>query len=103
MDQELYVRIQALRQLSLFRAKNESGDDRIVNAPYLGGPIASAFERLARFEDPTIELGRMGNHEIHHVCWGIDMVDDDVARIADVPAWTREGMVTVRHMAGGRC
>ncbi len=102
MDQELFNRIQGLQQASFFRRKTDAGD-RIVNAPYLGSPIASAFERLSRYDDPAVEIARMGVHEIHHVCWGIDVIDDDVTCINNIPAWTRDGTINVRSMAGGRC
>ena len=103
MDQSLYDRIQELQRASYFRIRTEDESDRIVNSPYLGGPIASAFERLARYDDPTVEIGRLGIHEVHHVCWGIDVVEDDVALMAEIPAWTRDGAINVRRMAGGRC
>ena len=103
MDQQLYERIQELQHASYFRTKADNGGDRIVNAPFLGSPIASAFERLSRFDDPSVEIGRLGVHEVHAICWGIDAVQDGVSLIDDIPALTREGAINVRRMSGGRC
>ncbi len=103
MDQELYDRIQELQQAAYFRTGIAGGFSRIVNSPFLGGPIASAFERLGRFAEPTLELGRLGMHEVHEVLWGIDPAVDDAGDIANITAWTREGAINVRRMAGGRC
>ena len=103
MNQDLDDRKLELQRASFFRTRTESDSGSIVSSPYLGAPIASAFERLSRFEDPAVEIARLGVHEVHHVCWGIDLVDDDVARIDDVATWTRDGVIDVRSMAGGRC
>ena len=103
MDQELYQRIQELQQAALFRKEASGGFSRVVNSPFLGGPIASAFERLTRFADSVVEIGRLGVHEVHDVCWGIDVVEDDVADMDLTKTWTIDGAITVRRMAGGRC
>ena len=103
MTQELYDRIQQLRGLALYRKQVDGGKSRIVTAPFLGAPIASAFERLFRFDEPTVEVGRLGIHEVHFVCCGIDAVEDGLAWLGEFPRITREGAVNVRHMAGGRC
>ena len=102
MDQELYERIQELQRASFFRARSDSGD-RIVDSPFLGGPIASAFERLTRFADSTLEVGRLGVHEVYDVCCGIDVVSDDLGAFDLLPKWKIDGAITVRRMAGGRC
>lgn len=103
MDQELYDRIQELQAASFFRTANGSPMGRIVNAPFLGAPIASAFERLVRFADSTVEVGRLGVHEVHEVCCGLDVVADGLDALRMIPVWTRDGAITVRRMSGGRC
>lgn len=102
MDQALYDRIQELQNASFFRTRvGES--DRIVNSPFLGAPIASAFEHLTRFEDSVLEVGRLGVHEVHEVCCGLDLTIDDTRAFEMIPVWKLDGSITVRRMSGGRC
>ena len=103
MDQALFEHIQEVQRASLFRVDRGSGCPRVVDSPFLGGSLASAFERVARFSDPVLEIGRMGLHEVHFACLGFDAVEDGLAALGEIPAWTRNGAITVRHMAGGRC
>ena len=103
MDQSVYKHIQELQQAAYFRIPTHGDYSRIVNSPYLGGPIASAFERPSRFEDPAIEMGRLGFHEVHNIIWGVDVVEDTLEVLDKIPGWAREGAVNVRSMAGGRC
>ena len=103
MDQALYDRIQELQYASFFRTTRDDGLSRIVDSPFLGGPIATAFEHPTRFEDPTVEVGRLGVHEVHFACFGFDAIEDGLDGIGDIPLWTREGAINVRRMAGGRC
>ena len=103
MDQTVFKRIQELQQTAYFKVSTPDGYSRIVNAPYVGGPIASAFERPSRFDDPAIELGRLGIHSVHNILWGIDVVADSLDVLHRIPEWTRYGAVNVRSMAGGRC
>lgn len=103
MDQALYDRIQELQRASYFRTTQADGYSRIVDSPFLGAPIASAFERVARFEEPEVEVGRMGVHEVHLACLGFDVVEDDLSDLQKLPLWMREGAITVRRMSGGRC
>lgn len=103
MDQALYDRIQELQALSLFRKTADGQHDRIVNAPFLGGAISSAFERMARFDDPTVEVARLGLREVHFACFGFDAVEDGLDGIADMKRWNWEGAINLRRMAGGRC
>ena len=102
MDQELYDEIQRVQHASLFRS-NASGKSRIVDKPFLGGPIASAFERLSRFEDSTLEVGRLGLHEVHDVCCGLDAVADGFDGFDLLSKWKLDGSIMVRRMSGGRC
>ena len=102
MDQALYDLIQKLQAASFFRTRH--GDtDRIVNAPFLGSPIASAFERLTQFGDSVLEVGRLGVHEVHEVCCGLDLAQEDASAIDMLKTWKLEGSITVRRMSGGRC
>lgn len=102
MDQELYETIQQLQHDSYYRTA--AGDyTRIVDSPFIGGPLSSAFERLTRFSDSIREIGRMGIHEIHYICVGLDVVADSLDVISNTMPWTRDGAITVRRMAGGRC
>ena len=103
MDQELYDKIQELQQKALFRTAGEGAGSRIVTSPFLGGPISSAFERLTRFSDSVLEIGRLGVHEVHQVCCGLDPTVDDLSALELVKTWTIDGSITVRRMAGGRC
>ena len=102
MDQELLDRIQQLQAAALFRA-GEGAASSIVDSPFLGGPIASAFERLSRFADSVMEVGRLGVHEVHDVCCGIDVVSDGLQAMGLVGSWKVDGAIAVRRMAGGRC
>ena len=103
MNQELYQHILEMQHASYFRAAADDGTAHIVDSPFLGGPTASAFERIGRFDDPVLEIARLGTHEVHAVCWGIDAVQDSLDSRANVKPWTMEGAIAVRHMAGGRC
>lgn len=103
MDQQLYDLIRQLQHDSFFRTVTDEGGDRIVDSPFIGGSVSSAFERLGSEREAAVELGRLGTHEVHYICWGIDAVSDGLSRIAEIPALTREGAITVRRMAGGRC
>ena len=103
MDQALYDRIMELQSLSLFRTATDDGQDAIVNSPRLNLPVATAFERIARFADPAVEVGRLGVHEVHHACFGFDAVEDGLDGLSLFPRWLREGAVNVRRMSGGRC
>ena len=103
MDKAVFERIREAQHAALFRVDRGSGHPRVVDSPHLGNSLASAFERVARFADPILEIGRMGLHEVHFACFGFDAVEDGVDLLADIPAWTRNGAITVRHMAGGRC
>ena len=102
MDQELYETIQQLQYDSYFRTA--AGDfTRIVDKPFIGGPLSSSFERLTRFSDVIREIGRMGIHEIHYICVGLDVTVDSLDVLSNMMYWTREGAIAVRRMAGGRC
>ena len=103
MDQELYERIQKRQYDSYFRKNVSGGYGRVVDAPFLHGSVASAFERMTAFDDAVLELARLGTHVVHFMCWGIDAVEDDLSRLSEIPALFREGAIAVRHMAGGRC
>ena len=103
MDQALFELIQETQRASLFKADHGSGYPRIVDSPFLGGPIASAFERITRFDDPAIEIGRLGIHEVHYACYGFDAVEDGLDGLANLTKWNRDGAINVRRMAGGRC
>ncbi|HAM15779.1 MAG TPA: hypothetical protein DCP91_07970 [Eggerthellaceae bacterium] len=108
MDKALFERIQAMQQASFFRspvriARSGRESQDIVNKPLLGAPIASAFERVCRFADPARELARLGIHEVHDICLGIDAVDDERRALERIREWTIEGSINVRYMSGGRC
>ena len=103
MNQELYDKIQARQKAALFHAVDGTGQQRIVNAPRPGSPIASSFERLGRFADTIVEIGRLGIHETHDVCWGLDVVTDGLDALDQTRALMTDGAIAVRQMAGGRC
>ena len=103
MDEKLYQHIQDMQYAAFFRQADSDGFTRVVNSPYLPTPIASAFELLSDFADPVVEVARLGTHEVHNVVWGIDPARDSLGLIANIPKWTRDGAITIRHMAGGRC
>ena len=102
MEQQVHERIQQMQHAASFRAATSNGYSRIVDAPYLNAPIASAFERISRFGDPIVELARLGTHKVHDICWGIDAVGDSLDDIDKLRTWTREGALAIRLMAGGR-
>ncbi|MBR0406298.1 MAG: hypothetical protein IJI68_14020 [Eggerthellaceae bacterium] len=102
MDQQVFQRIQDMQHAANFLTLTEDGFGRIVDAPYLNAPIASAFERISRFEDPIVELARLGTHKVHNICWGIDVIEDSLDDIDMLRTWTREGTLAIRLMAGGR-
>ncbi len=102
MGQELYDIIQEVKAASYFRS-NAGGVDEIVDPPFLGGPISSAFERLAAFDDSVIEVARLGLREVYDVCCGIDVVADGVGALDLIPKWNMDGSIAVRRMAAGRC
>ena len=103
MNQELLDHIREMQWAAYFRTAAEDGFTRVVDSPFLGGPIASAFERLSRLGDPVVEVARLGTHEVHNVVWGIDAVEDSLDDLGKIKDWTRDGAITIRHMAGGRC
>ena len=103
MNQEIYEQIREAQQASLFRAVGGDGCAKVVDSPFLGDPIASAFERIARFEDPAIEVGRLGVHEVHLVGAAFDAVRDGLERLGELRKWNVDGAINVRRMAGGRC
>lgn len=103
MNQELYEHIQEVQRASLFRTDKGSGTARVVDSPFLGGSIASAFERIARFDDPPIEIARLGNHEVHFIGCAIDAVRDGLNCLGQLAKWNIDGAINVRYMAGGRC
>ena len=103
MDQALYDRIQELQHASLFRAGDDDASTRVVDSPFLGSPIATAFERIMSYDDPTVEIGRMGVHEVHFACLGFDAVRDGLEHLSKIRSWTTDGAINVRRMAGGRC
>ena len=103
MNQELYDRIREVQQASLFRVDQGSGFARVVDTPFLGGSIASAFERVARFADPAIEVARLGVHEVHFAAFAFDAVEDGLNRIDEMKNWHIDGSINVRRMAAGRC
>jgi len=92
-----------MQAMAGFKTVAANGFERVVNAPYLGAPIASAFEQLLLFDDPVVELARLGTHKVHHACWGIDAIRDSLGCIEQLQDWIREGSIAIRHMAGGRC
>lgn len=102
MDQQVFQRIQDMQQAAHFYALTEDGFERIVDAPYLNAPIASAFERISRFADPVVELARLGTHKVHNICWGIDVVEDSLEDADKLRTWSQEGTLAIRLMAGGR-
>ncbi len=102
MDAEIYEQIQKMQYASFFRARHGE-HDRIVNAPHLRGALGSAFERITRFSDVIVELGRLGVHEVHEIGVGLDAVVDSFDALDQGPLWVREGSIAVRRMAGGRC
>ena len=103
MTQELYERIRAVQEASLFRTDKGSGYARVVDSPFLGGPIASAFERIVRYDDPSIEVARLGVHEVLLAGFAFDAVQDGLDRLADMKQWHIDGSINVRRMAAGRC
>lgn len=103
MDQTLVDRMKSMQAKASFRTVASNGFERIVNAPYLGAAVASSFEQFLLFDDPIVELARLGTQKVHHVCWGIDAIRDSLTYLEQLPIWTREGSVAIRHMAGGRC
>ena len=103
MDQELYDQIREVQESSFFRMKTTAGCSRVVDSPFLGGPIASAFERVVRFEDPAIEIGRLGVHEVHFIGCAFDAVKDGLDWLSALSKWNMDGAINVRRMAGGRC
>ena len=102
MNAELQQKIFETQQASFFR-RSESDGTVIVNSPYLGAPIASAFERVVRFPDPAIEVGRMGAHEVHLACLAFDAVRDGLDSLRQLKKWHVDGSINVRYMTGGRC
>ena len=102
MGEDLLDIIQEARAASHFRTK-AGGADEIVDGPFLGSSISSAFERLARFDDSVMEVARLGFREVHDVCCGIDVVEDGVGAIDLMPTWNMDGSIAVRRMSVGRC
>ena len=102
MNNDLQAKIYETQQASFFR-KKENDATIIVNSPHLGAPIASAFERVARFDDPALEVGRMGVHEVHFACYAFDAVRDGLDALRQMKKWHIDGSINVRYMAGGRC
>ena len=103
MDQELFERIQEVQRASLFLTDKGSGNARVVDSPFLGGSLASTFERIPRFSDPSIEIARLGIHEVHFIGCAIDAVRDGLEKLGDLAKWNISGAINVRYMAGGRC
>jgi len=103
VDQQLFEYIQEVQRKSLFRADKGSGSARVVDSPFLGGSIASAFERVVRFDEPAIEIARLGLHEVHLVGCAFDAVKDGLGKLGELAKWNIDGSINVRYMAGGRC
>ena len=103
IDQALVERMSLMQAAAGYKTVAANGYERIVNAPYLGAPIASAFEQFLIFDDPVVEISRLGTHKVHHACWGIDAIRDSLECIEQLLDLTREGAIAIRHMAGGRC
>lgn len=102
MDQAVHDRILELQQASYFRTCDESGS-YIVTPPLLDSPIASAFERLTRLSDPVLEVARLGLHDVHEVCCGVDIVDDGLGALESLSKWKFDASINLRMMAKGRC
>ena len=98
-----YERIVSLRDSMLFHKIAQSGNPQIVSAPVFFGGVPSAFERLARFDDVPMEIGRLGNHHVDYVCCGFDIADDGPECLEVLPSWMLEGGISVRLMSEKQC
>ena len=98
-----YERIVSLRDMLLFHRTAQDGTPRIVSAPTFFGGVPSAFERLGRFGDVPMEIGRLGNHHVDYACCGFDIAEDGPECLEALSDWILQGGINVRLMSEKQC